>query len=105
MIHQKTSAYDFNFGRQSEMIEIAENTLSEKDNSEKKWYKVYLCQRFVQRLLRDKMAREMKKFGTVEAAFKNIKTETGVTTTEELVKKFLNKEGDYGDLLGTIADN
>jgi hypothetical protein len=56
------------------MIEIAENTLSEKDNSEKKWYKVYLCQRFVQRLLRDKMAREMKKFGTVETAFKNIKT-------------------------------
>lgn len=47
----------------------------------------------------------MKKFGTVEAAFKNIKTETGVTTTEELVKKFLNKEGDYGVLLGTIADN
>ena len=47
----------------------------------------------------------MKKFGTVETAFKNIKTQTGVNTTEELVKKFLNKESDYGFLLGTIADN
>lgn len=47
----------------------------------------------------------MVKFGTVELAFKNIKTATGVNTTEELTKKFLNKEGNYGDLLGKIADN
>jgi hypothetical protein len=66
---------------------------------------VYLCQRFVEKLLRDKMAKEMHKFGTVELAFKNIKTATGVSTTEDLVKKFLNKEGGYGDLLGKIADN
>ncbi len=47
----------------------------------------------------------MKKFGTVQAAFKNIKTQTGVNTVEDLVKKFLNKDEDYGILLGTIADN
>jgi len=47
----------------------------------------------------------MNKFGVVESAYKNIKTATGVNTTEELVNKFLNKEGDYGILLGKIADD
>lgn len=47
------------------MKEIAENTLQDKDQNEKKWYKVYLCHRFVEKLLRDKMNREMTKFNTV----------------------------------------
>jgi len=38
-----------------------------------------LCHSFVEKLLRDKMNREMAKFGTVEHAFKTIKTETGVS--------------------------
>jgi len=32
-------------------------------------------------MLRDKMTREMIKFNTVEMAFKNIKTATGVTNS------------------------
>jgi hypothetical protein len=51
------------------------------------------------------MTREMLKFNTVEVAFKNIKTATGVSNTIELVNKFLNKEHAYGELLGKIADN
>ena len=51
------------------------------------------------------MTREMLKFNTVEVAFKNIKTATGVSNTTELAKKFLNKENAYGELLGKIADN
>jgi hypothetical protein len=51
------------------------------------------------------MNREMIKFNIVEVAFKNIKTATGVNNVETLVKKFLNKESTYGDLLGKIADN
>jgi hypothetical protein len=51
------------------------------------------------------MTREMLKFNTVEVAFKNIKTATGVSNTSELVRKFLNKENAYGELLGKIADN
>lgn len=49
------------------------------------------------------MAREMNKFGTVEQAYKNIKTATGVSTTEALIAKFLHKEAEYGDLLGKIT--
>lgn len=87
------------------MKEIAENALQDKDLKEKNWHKVYLCSRFVEKLLRDKMNREMIKFNTVETAFKNIKTSTGVSNTTELVKKFLNKETAYGELLGKIAEN
>lgn len=43
--------------RESSMKEIAENTLQDKDRSEKNWYKVYLCNRFVEKLLKDKMSR------------------------------------------------
>lgn len=37
------------------------------------------------------MNREMIKFNTVETAFKQIKTSTGVNNAEVLVKKYLNK--------------
>jgi hypothetical protein len=57
----------------------------------------------VEKLLRDKMTREMLKFNTVEVAFKNIKTSTGISNTTDLVHKFLNKETAYGELLGKIA--
>jgi hypothetical protein len=96
MINEKQTVVENGEIRQSEMKEIAESTLQDKDAKEKNWYKVYLCHRFVERLLRDKMTREMLKFNTVEVAFKNIKTATGVTNAEELVKKFLNKETAYG---------
>ena len=51
------------------------------------------------------MTREMMKFNVVEVAFKNIKTATGVSNAQTLIKKFLNKEDTYGDLLGKIAEN
>jgi len=56
-------------------------------------------------MLKDKMTREMMKFNTVEMAFKNIKTSTGVSSSDQLVSKFLNKEKVYGELLGKIADD
>lgn len=84
---------------------MALNTLQDKSKEEKNWYKVYLCHRFVEKLLRDKMNREMVKFNVVEVAFKNIKTATGVNSAETMVKKFLSKENTYGDLLGKIAED
>lgn len=51
------------------------------------------------------MTREMLKFNTVEVAFKNIKLATGVADSKELIRKFLNKENAYGELLGKIAEN
>ena len=38
----------------------------------------------------------MVKFNGVEIAYKNIKLATGVSDTDTMVKKFLNKEAAYG---------
>jgi hypothetical protein len=81
MISEKVALNENSELRKSEMKEIAENTLQDKDQKEKNWYKVYLSCRFVEKLLRDKMTREMIKFNTVEVAYKNIKTSTGVSNT------------------------
>ena len=81
MIEEKNSLLDYTTMRSVEMKEIAESALQDKDGKEKNWYKVYLCHKFVEKFLKDKMQREMIKFGTVETAFKNIKTETGVEGT------------------------
>ena len=56
-------------------------------------------------MLRDKIEKEMEKFKTVEFAFKEIKTATGVTDAKALISKYLHKETVYGDYLGKIADN
>ena len=47
-------------------------------------------------MLRDKIDKEMEKFKTVEFAFKEIKTATGVTDAKTLIHKYLNKESVYG---------
>lgn len=65
MISEKVSLQENTSLRQSEMNEIAENTLQDKDIKEKNWYKVHLCHKFVSKLLRDKMSREMVKFNIV----------------------------------------
>lgn len=79
--------------------------MQDKDGNEKKWEKLYLTNKLVTKMLKDKMDKEMSKFSVVENAFKTIKIATGVSDAETLVKKFLNKEADYGDLLGRIAQN
>lgn len=38
----------------------------------------------------------MFKFNTVQVAFKNIKTTTGVNSADSLIQKYLNKETAYG---------
>lgn len=57
MIEEKNNLVEYTTLRGSEMKEIAENALQDKDQKEKNWYKVYLCHRFVEKLLRDKMNR------------------------------------------------
>lgn len=57
MIEEKVMVNESTEMRQTEMKEIAENALQDKDGKEKNWRKVYLCHRFVEKLLRDKMNR------------------------------------------------
>lgn len=45
--------------RSQEMKEIAERAMQDKDDDQIKWEKLYLSNKFVSKLLRDKMDREM----------------------------------------------
>lgn len=56
-LEEKTILLQNNEKRVEELQEISQIALQGKDNKEKNWYKVYLCHRFVQKLLRDKMNR------------------------------------------------
>lgn len=105
MLYNKEGSYEMGGLKQSSMMDIAATALQEKMPQEKSWQKVYCCHRFVECILRDKMAREMVKFNVVETAFQNIKTATGINTADELVQKYLTKEATYGDLLGKISDD
>jgi hypothetical protein len=56
--------------------------MQDKDDNEKNWRNLLILHKFMSRMLRDKMDREMKKFGIVEDAFTNIKIATGVGDTQ-----------------------
>ena len=55
--------------------------------------------------MRKKMEKEMADSAQIDAAFKDIKTATGVTDVQELVKRFLTREQTYSDLLKTLNDS
>lgn len=65
--------------------------MQDKDDNEKNWRNLLVVHKFLSRLLKNKMDREMSKFSVVETAFKNIKIATGTSDTQTLVNKFLNK--------------
>ena len=51
------------------------------------------------------MEKEMQKSSQIDSAFKDIKTATGVTDVQELVKRFLTREQTYSDLLQNVNDS
>ena len=64
---------------------------------------------FIQRLwnafMRKKMEREMKQSQGIDEAFKAIKTATGVTDVQEMVRKFLTREQTYSQLLINVSES
>ena len=65
-----------NQAREADLYEIAERAIQDKDLNEKNWRKIFLTHVFVNRMLRNKIEKEMDKFRVVEFAFKEIKTST-----------------------------
>lgn len=53
--------------------------------------------------MRRKMDREMKKSAQIDTAFRDIKTATGVTDIQEMVKRFLTREKTYSELLQQVS--
>ena len=52
--------------------------------------------------MRKKMEKEMRNSSQIDEAFKAIKTATGVTDVQEMVKKFLTREQTYSQLLNNV---
>jgi len=55
--------------------------------------------------MRKKMEKEMSDSAQIDTAFKDIKTATGVTDVQELVKRVLTREQTYSDLLQNVNDS
>ena len=51
------------------------------------------------------MESEMRKSHAIDEAFKAIKTATGVTDVQEMVKKFLSREQTYSMLLVNVSES
>lgn len=76
MIDEKIQLLSVNQAREMDLYEIAERAIQDKDLNEKNWRKIFLTHIFVNKMLRNKIEKEMEKFRTVEFAFKEIKTAT-----------------------------
>lgn len=84
--------------------EVAENAVTQnKDLNEQKWRRLLLVHKFLSFFLKKKMDRELRRFSTVEDAYKRIKTSTGISDPEEIVKKYFTREKSYSELLLSIA--
>ena len=59
--------------------------------------------KFLAFFLKKKMDRELKRFSTVEDAYRRIKASTGISDPEEIVKKYFTREKSYSELLLSIA--
>ena len=57
------------------------------------------------RFMKKKMENEMKNSAQIDEAFKAIKTATGVTDVQEMVKRFLTREQTYSALLISVSES
>lgn len=64
-----------------------------------------MVHKFLAFFLKKKMERELKRFDVVEEAFKQIKTNTGISDPNEIIRKYIGREEIYGSLLISIANS
>ena len=86
--------------------EIAEQAANDsKDQSEIKDRQNLYIQKLWNSFMRKKMEKEMRNSAQIDEAFKAIKTATGVTDVQEMVKKFLTREETYSQLLVNVKES
>ena len=62
-----------------------------------------MVHKFLAFFLKKKMERELKRFAVVEDAFKKIKSSTGISDPNDIIRKYIGREEIYGQLLMSIA--
>ena len=92
--------------RQRKNQEIAETAANEsKDSSELKMRHHWYINKLWNNFMRKKMEKEMKASQTIDDAFKQIKTATGVTDVQAMVQRFRQRESTYTQLLSTVSSS
>jgi len=105
-IKNKEESVQRRIERQRKNQEIAEAAANEnKDSSELKMRENLYIQKLWNTFMRKKMEREMENSHEIDEAFKTIKTATGVTDVQEMVRKFLTRESTYSQLLMTVSES
>lgn len=105
-IKNKEESVQRRIERQKRNQDIAEAAANEnKDSSELKMRESLYIQRLWNAFMRKKMEKEMKDSQSIDEAFKAIKTATGVTDVQEMVRKFLTREQTYSQLLMNVSES
>lgn len=105
-IKNKEESVQRRIERQRRNQEIAEAAANEnKDSSELKMRESFYIQKLWNSFMRKKMEKEMRQSASIDEAFKAIKTATGVTDVQEMVRKFLTREQTYSQLLMAVSDS
>ena len=105
-IRNKEESVQKRIERQRRNQEIAEAAANEnKDSSELKMRENLFIQKLWNSFMRKKMEKEMRNSAQIDEAFKAIKTATGVTDVQDLVKKFLTREQTYSSLLVNVSES
>ena len=90
--------------RQKKNQEIAETAANEsKDSTELKMRNYLYINRLWNNFMKKKMHKEMESSRQIDEAFKQIKTHTGVTDVQAMVRRFQTRESMYTTLLQTVS--
>jgi hypothetical protein len=105
-IKNKEESVQKRIDRQKRNQEIAEAAANEnKDQTEVKNRENLYIQKLWNAFMKKKMEKEMRKSAQIDEAFKAIKTETGISDVQEMVKKFLTREQTYSRLLCNVSES
>ena len=92
--------------RQKKNQEIAETAANEsKDSTELKMRNYLYINKLWNNFMKRKMHKEMEASRSIDEAFKQIKTHTGVTDVQAMVRRFQQKEENYTTLLATVSSS
>ena len=90
--------------RQKKNQEIAETAANEsKDSTELKMRNYLYINKLWNNFMKKKMHKEMENSRSIDEAFKQIKTHTGVTDVQAMVRRFQTREQTYTALLQTVS--
>lgn len=78
------------------------SAMVDKLPEEKEWNKILMASIFAKGMLKSKMQGLINRYQDIEMRFHKIKQATSVKTAQDFIERFLDREQNYGELLGQI---